>query len=81
MDNTISKHDVELMHDAQNKLWDLLSSYPEEDRLKVAGVCLKVTLQLYQIMLDGESIEKLLSYVMKNLQDVQPIYPAHRTLH
>ena len=80
MDN-ISKHDIELMHDAQNKLWGLLSSYPEEDRLKVAGVCLKVTLQLYQTMLDGESIEKLLSYVMKNLHDVQPIYPAQRTLH
>jgi len=79
-DNEIS-HDTEIMKDAQNKLLRFFGSYPEEDRLKVAGMALKVTIQVYQTMLDGESVEKLLQYVIENVSDVKPIIPEHRTLH
>ena len=78
----IEEHDIEIMTDAQNKLWELLSTYSEEDKLKVAGVCLKVTLQLYQTMLDENSVEKLLQYVIENLDDIRPhIHPTSRTIH
>ena len=29
----IEEHDIEIMTDAQNKLWELLSTYSEEDKL------------------------------------------------
>ena len=79
-DNEIS-HDIEIMKDAQDKLLRFFGSYPEEDRLKVAGMALKVTIQVYQTMLDGESVEKLLQYVIENVSDVKPIIPEHRTIH
>jgi hypothetical protein len=79
-DNEIS-HDIEIMKDAQDKLLRFFGSYPEEDRLKVAGMALKVTIQVYQTMLDGESVEKLLQYVIENVSDVKTIIPEHRTIH
>jgi len=79
-DNEIS-HDIEIMKDAQDKLLRFFGSYPEEDRLKVAGMALKITIQVYQTMLDGESVEKLLQYVIENVSDVKPIIPEHRTIH
>ena len=44
-------------------------------------MALKVTIQVYQTMLDGESVEKLLQYVIENVSDVKPIIPEHRTIH
>ena len=79
-DNEIS-HDIEIMKDAQDKLLRFFGSYPEEDRLKVAGMALKVTIQVYQTMLDGESVEKLLQYVIENVSDIKPLIPDHRTIH
>ena len=79
-DNEIS-HDIEIMQEAQHKLLRFFASYSEEDRLKVASMALKVTIQVYQTMLDGESVEKLLQYVIENVSDVKPIIPEHRTIH
>ena len=71
-----SEHDVEIMHKMQEKLWDLIMSFPdEEDRVKIAGVTLKVTIQL-----DG--VEKILHYAADNLKDIQsPFIPENRVLH
>ena len=79
-DNEIS-HDIEIMKDAQDKLLRFFGSYPEEDRLSVAGMALKVTIQVYQTILDREGVEKLLHHVIENVSDVKPIIPEHRTIH
>ena len=57
--------DLKIMLGAQTQLWEVIMSYPEKDRLKVAGVALKVTIQLYQTMLDTEALEKVFEYVEK----------------
>ena len=80
---TPSEHDVEIMHKMQEKLWELIMYFPEEeDRVKIAGVTLKVTIQLYQSMLDIDGVEKILHYAADNLKDIQsPFIPEHRVLH
>ena len=81
MNNNEISHDIEIMQEAQHKLLRFFASYSEEDRLKVASMALKVTIQVYQTMLDEESVEKLLQYVIENVSDVKPIIPEHRTIH
>ena len=78
-----SEHDIKVMHKMQEKLWELISSFPnEEDRIKIAGVTLKVTIQLYQSILDTDGVEKLLHYAADNLKDVEsPFIPEQRVLH
>ena len=80
---TPSEHDIEVMHEMQQKLWELIMSFPdEEDRVKIAGVTLKVTIQLYQSILDREGVERVLHYAADNLTDVQPTFiPEQRVLH
>ena len=80
---TPSEHDIEVMHEMQQKLWELIMSFPdEEDRVKIAGVILKVTIQLYQSILDREGVERVLHYAADNLTDVQPAFiPEQRVLH
>ena len=75
------EYDIELMQEAQHKLLEFFSSYSEEDRLKVASMALKVTIQVYQTMLGEENVEQLLHYVIENVSDVKPIIPEHRTIH
>ena len=76
-----SEHDIELMKEAQHKLLEFFSSYSEEDRLKVASMDLKITIQVYQTMLGEENLEQLLQYVIENVSDVKPIIPEQRVLH
>tara|TARA_R110000744_G_scaffold15538_1_gene43238 strand:+ start:1985 stop:2233 length:249 start_codon:yes stop_codon:yes gene_type:complete len=78
-----SEHDIKVMHKMQEKLWELISSFPnEEDRIKIAGVTLKVTIQLYQSILDTDGVEKILHYAADNLKDIQsPFIPEQRVLH
>ena len=78
-----SEHDIKVMHKMQEKLWELISSFPnEEDRVKIAGITLKVTIQLYQSILDTDGVEKLLHYAADNLKDVEsPFIPEQRVLH
>ena len=76
-----SEHDIELMQEAQHKLLEFFSSYSEEDRLKVASMALKVTIQIYQTMLGEENVEQLLHYVIENVSDIKPLIPDHRTIH
>jgi len=76
-----SEHDIELMQEAQHKLLEFFSSYSEEDRLKVASMALKITIQVYQTMLGEENLEQLLQYVIENVSDVKPIIPEQRVLH
>ena len=80
---TPSEHDIEVMHEMQQKLWELIMSFPdEEDRVKIAGVTLKVTIQLYQSMLDKEGVEKVLQYAAANLKDNKSSFiPEQRVLH
>ena len=77
--------DLKLMLGAQTQLWDVIMSYPEEDRLKVAGVALKVTIQLYQTMLDTESLEQIFEYALDNLPENPPAlnekFLKDRTIH
>ena len=77
--------DLKLMLGAQTQLWDVIKSYPEEDRLKVAGVALKVTIQLYQTMLDTESLERIFEYALDNLPENPPAlnekFFKDRTIH
>ena len=79
-DNEIS-HDNEIMQEAQHKLLRFFASYSEEDRLKVASMALKVTIQIYQTMLGEENVEQLLHYVIENVSDIKPLIPDHRTIH
>ena len=79
-DNEIS-HDIEIMKEAQHKMLEFFSSYSEEDRLKVASMALKVTIQVYQTMLGEENVEQLLHYVIENVSDIKPLIPDHRTIH
>ena len=81
MNHDQMNHDIQIMQSAQDKLLQFFTSYPEEDRLKVAGMALKVTIQMYQTMMDEESLEKLLHYVIENVSDVKPIIPEQRTIH
>ena len=74
-------HDVKIMQDAQNQLWDVIMSYPEKDRLKVASVVLKVTIQLYQTMLDTESLEKVFHYALDHLPEIPSVLSENRTIH
>ena len=78
-----SEQDIEIINKMQNKLWELIGSFPnEEDRLKIAGVTLKVTIQLYKSILDRESVENVLHYAAANLDDVHsPFIPEDRVLH
>ena len=76
-----SEHDIELMQEAQHKLLEFFSSYSEEDRLKVASMALKITIQVYQTMLGEENVEQLLHYVIENVSDIKPLIPDHRTIH
>ena len=78
-----SEHDIEVMHKMQEKLWELIMSFPDEEyRVKIAGVILKVTIQLYQSILDREGVERVLHYAADNLTDVQPAFiPEQRVLH
>ena len=77
--------DLKLMLSAQTQLWDIIMSYPEEDRLKVAGVALKVTIQLYQTMLDTETLERIFEYALDNLPENPPAlnekFLRNRTIH
>ena len=77
--------DLKLMLSAQTQLWDIIMSYPEEDRLKVAGVSLKVTIQLYQTMLDTEALEKVFEYALDHLPENPPFlhekFLKERTIH
>tara|TARA_R110002020_G_scaffold102296_3_gene240370 strand:- start:2632 stop:2874 length:243 start_codon:yes stop_codon:yes gene_type:complete len=77
--------DLKLMLSAQTQLWDIIMSYPEEDRLKVAGVSLKVTIQLYQTMLNTETLEKIFEYALNNLPENPPAlnekFVRGRTIH
>ena len=75
------EYDIELMQEAQHKLLEFFSSYSEEDRLKVASMALKVTIQVYQTMLGEENVEQLLHYVIENVSDIKPLIPDHRTIH
>ena len=75
------EYDIELMQEAQHKLLEFFSSYSEEDRLKVASMALKVTIQIYQTMLGEENVEQLLHYVIENVSDIKPLIPDHRTIH
>ena len=76
-----NEYDIELMQEAQHKLLEFFSSYSEEDRLKVASMALKVTIQIYQTMLGEENVEQLLHYVIENVSDIKPLIPDHRTIH
>ena len=76
-----NEYDIELMQEAQHKLLEFFSSYSEEDRLKVASMALKITIQVYQTMLGEENLEQLLQYVIENVSDVKPIIPEQRVLH
>ena len=76
-----NEYDIELMQEAQHKLLEFFSSYSEEDRLKVASMALKVTIQVYQTMLGEENVEQLLHYVIENVSDIKPLIPDHRTIH
>ena len=77
--------DLKIMLGAQTQLWEVIMSYPEKDRLKVAGVALKVTIQLYQTMLDTESLERIFEYALDNLPENPPFLDEkllkERTLH
>ena len=77
--------DLKLMLGAQTQLWDVIMSYPEEDRLKVAGVALKVTIQLYQTMIDAEALEQIFEYALDNLPENPPAlnekFLKDRTIH
>ena len=75
------EYDIELMQEAQHKLLEFFSSYSEEDRLKVASMALKITIQVYQTMLGEENVEQLLHYVIENVSDIKPLIPDHRTIH
>jgi hypothetical protein len=74
-------NDNEIMQEAQHKLLRFFASYSEEDRLKVASMALKVTIQVYQTMLGEENVEQLLHYVIENVSDIKPLIPDHRTIH
>ena len=74
-------HDVKLMQDAQKQLWEVIMSYPEEDRLKVASVALKVTIQLFQTMLDTEALEHVFHYALDHLPMNPSIHSEERTIH
>ena len=74
-------NDKEIMQEAQHKLLRFFASYSEEDRLKVASMALKVTIQVYQTMLGEENVEQLLHYVIENVSDIKPLIPDHRTIH
>jgi hypothetical protein len=76
-----NEYDIELMQEAQHKLLEFFSSYSEEDRLKVASMALKITIQVYQTMLSEENVEQLLHYVIENVSDIKPLIPDHRTIH
>jgi len=76
-----NEYDIELMQEAQHKLLEFFSSYSEEDRLKVASMALKITIQVYQTMLGEENVEQLLHYVIENVSDIKPLIPDHRTIH
>ena len=73
--------DMKIMLSAQTQLWDIIMSYPEEDRLKVAGAALKVTIQLYQTMLDTEALERVFEYALDNLPENFPALNEERTIH
>ena len=77
--------DLKLMLGAQTQLWDVIMSYPEEDRLKVAGVALKVTIQLYQTMIDADALEQIFEYALDNLPENPPAlnekFLKDRTIH
>ena len=75
------EYDNEIMQEAQHKLLRFFASYSEEDRLKVASMALKVTIQVYQTMLGEENVEQLLHYVIENVSDIKPLIPDHRTIH
>ena len=74
-------HDMKLMQDAQKQLWEVIMSYPEEDRLKVASVALKVTIQLYQTMLDTETLEHVFEYALNHLPEIPFVLSEERTIH
>jgi hypothetical protein len=76
-----NEYDIELMQEAQHKLLEFFSSYSEEDRLKVASMALKITIQVYQTMLSEKNVEQLLHYVIENVSDIKPLIPDHRTIH
>ena len=77
--------DLKIMLGAQTQLWEVIMSYPEKDRLKVAGVALKVTIQLYQTMLNTETLEKIFEYALNNLPENPPAlnekFVRGRTIH
>ena len=74
-------HSVKLMQDAQKQLWEVIMSYPEEDRLKVASVSLKVTIQLFQTMLDTEALEHIFEYALDHLPEIPSAFNEGRTIH
>ena len=77
--------DLKIMLGAQTQLWEVIMSYPEKDRLKVAGVALKVTIQLYQTMIDAEALEQIFEYALDNLPENPPAlnekFLKDRTIH
>ena len=74
-------HDIKIMLEAQEQLWKVIMSYPEEDRLKIAGCALKVTIQLYQTLLDTESLEKIFLYALDHLPTAPSVLREERTIH
>ena len=74
-------HDIKIMQEAQKQLWEVIMSYPEEDRLKVASVSLKVTIQLFQTMLDTKALEHVFEYALDHLPTAPSVLREERTIH
>ena len=74
-------HDIKIMQEAQKQLWEVIMSYPEEDKLKVASVSLKVTIQLFQTMLDTEALEHVFEYALDHLPTAPSVLREERTIH
>ena len=65
-----------------SNLTSLIDTFPNpKDRLKLAGVALKVTIQLYQSAMAPEAIEGVLLYAAQHLDKVEPIISQDRIVH
>ena len=74
--------DEQQLVEMQNKLWEIMGTFPNpKDRLKLAGVTLKVAIQLYQSTLAPEEIEKMLVFASRHLDSVEPLISQDRTVH
>ena len=74
--------DEQQLMEMQTKLWKIIDTFPNpKDRLKLAGVALKVTIQLYQSAMAPEAIEKMLVFASRHLDSVEPLISQDRTVH